>query len=49
MKEVLLGDIDVDPIVPLLDIFSDELLDGMDFVVNEELLPWTFRVKPRTR
>ena len=39
MKEVLLGDIDVDPIVPLLDIFSDELLDGMDIVVNEELLP----------
>ena len=39
VKEVLLGDIDVDLIVPLLDIFSDELLDGMDIVVNEELLP----------
>ena len=39
MKEILLGDIDVDPIVTFLDIFSDELLDGMDIVVNEELLP----------
>ena len=39
MEDVLLVDVDVDHLVPLLGVAGDEVLDGVDLVVDEVLAP----------